>query len=42
MQARDAALDRDTVKGQVAELVGWSRYTAALDKLLDSVIPRPG
>lgn len=40
VQAQDAALDRDRVKRKVAELVGWSRYTAALDKLLESVIPR--
>ena len=40
VQAQDAALDRDRVKRKVAELVGWSRYTAALDKLLEAVIPR--
>ncbi|MGK2850382.1 MAG: AAA family ATPase [Candidatus Limnocylindrales bacterium] len=40
VQARDAALDRDSVKRQVADLVGWSRYTAALDKLLESVMAR--
>ena len=38
--ARDEALDRDGVKRQVAALVGWSRYTTALDKLLQSVIAR--
>ena len=42
VQARDEALDRDGVKRQVAGIVGWSRYTAALDKLLESVIPREG
>jgi len=40
VQARDAALDHDGSKRKVAELVGWSRYTAALDKVLESVIPR--
>lgn len=40
VQARDETLDRVGVKRQVSALVGWSRYTAALDKLLESVIPR--
>lgn len=31
-----------TVSHDLLRLLGWSRYTTALDKLLESVIPREG
>jgi hypothetical protein len=35
---RSPTMDRKVVKREVARLLGSSRYTAALDKLLDAVI----
>ena len=36
----EPAIDRDGLKRKLAQLLGWSRYTAPLDKLLESVLPR--
>lgn len=33
-------LDRKELKRAVGEALGWGRYTAALDKLLESLVPR--
>ncbi len=39
VRLRSPEIDRDALKREVGRLLGWSRYTSALDKLLELVIP---
>jgi hypothetical protein len=39
IRQHDPDLDRDAMKRRLAQSLGWSRYTAQLNELLESVIP---
>ena len=38
----EPAIERDALKRRVAQVLGWARYTAPLDKLLETAIPKVG